>query len=58
MPKKAEKVLPVKPFFHENYFYNHGDNPAMKNFIKIAQANQQDGVFLERRTYVIDRAVR
>ncbi len=26
----------IAPYLDENKFYNHGDNPALKNFMKIA----------------------
>ena len=42
----------------QDYFYNHGDDPAMKKFIQIAQDNYQEGAILQRRTYFIDKGVR
>ena len=36
MGKKKAPSEPVETFEDPNYFYNHGDNPAFKNFMKIA----------------------
>ena len=45
----------VKKLFSEDYFYNVGDNPALKRFLQIEMENHQDGDMLEYRTYFIDK---
>lgn len=54
-PKQAE---PIEPYLDPLKFYNHGDNPAMKNFLKIAMENTKDGRVIDHRTYVIDKGQR
>lgn len=36
----------VKKLFSEDYFYNVGDNPALKRFLQIEMENQKDGNML------------
>jgi hypothetical protein len=45
----------VNKLFSEDYFYNVGDNPALKRFLQIEMENHQDGNMLEYRTYFIDK---
>jgi hypothetical protein len=45
----------MKKLFSEDYFYNVGDNPALKRFLQIEMENHQDGNMLEYRTYFIDK---
>lgn len=45
----------VNKLFSEDYFYNVGDNPALKRFLQIEMENHQDGDMLEYRTYFIDK---
>lgn len=54
-PKQAE---PIEPYLDPLKFYNHGDNPAMKSFLKIAMENSKDGRVIDHRTYVIDKGQR
>ncbi len=55
-PKQAAE--PIEPYLDPLKFYNHGDNPAMKNFLKIAMENTKDGRVIDHRTYVIDKGQR
>jgi hypothetical protein len=58
MGKGKGPTEPLETFLDPLKFYNHGDNPAMKNFMKIAMANAQDGKVIDHRTYVIDQGQR
>ena len=49
---------PIEPYLDPLKFYNHGDNPAMKNFMKIAMENVKDGRFIDHRSLVIDKGQR
>jgi hypothetical protein len=56
----AAQKLPdaVQPYLDPLKFYNHGDNPAMKNFMKIALENSKDGKVIDHRTFAIDKGQR
>lgn len=45
----------LSKIFSEDYFYNVGDNPALKRFLQIESENHKDGLMLEYRTYFIDK---
>lgn len=49
---------PIEPYLDPLKFYNHGDNPAMKNFMKICMENVKDGKFIDHRSLVIDKGQR
>lgn len=48
----------IPDLYEPDAFYTHGDNPALKRFMSIAQQNNQDGVVMDHRTLIIDRARR
>jgi hypothetical protein len=39
-------------------FYNHGDNPALKNFMKIAMENNKGGRIVDHRNFIFFRGQR
>ena len=47
-PTKEE----VQQLYDPNYFYEYGDNPAMKKYMEIAVENQREGKMRDTRTYV------
>jgi hypothetical protein len=49
---------PIQPYLDPLKFYNHGDNPAMKNFMKIALENSKDCIVIDHRTFAIDKGQR
>jgi len=49
---------PIEPYFDELKYWNHGDNPAFKKFMKIAMENGKGKQMIDHRTYIIDRGVR
>lgn len=44
--------------YEPDAFYTHGDNPAMKRFMSMAAENAKDGLLMDHRTLIIDRARR
>lgn len=48
----------VEPYLDPLKFYNHGDNPAMKKFMKIALENSREGKIIDHRTLIIDKGQR
>lgn len=55
-PKRPNE--PIEPYLDPLKYYNHGDNPALKNFMKIAMENSKNGGAVDMRTYAIDRGQR
>lgn len=49
---------PIEPYFDENKFYNHGDNPVFKSFMKISMENAKGGQAIDHRTHFIDQGKR
>lgn len=49
---------PIEPYFDQNKYYNHGDNPLFKNFMKFSMMNLQGGYTIDHRTHIIDRGQR
>lgn len=49
---------PLEDYLDPLKFYNHGDNPAMKNFMKIAMENAREGRVIDHRTTFIDKGQR
>jgi hypothetical protein len=47
-PSKEE----IDQLYDPNFFYEHGDNPAMKKFMEIMVENQREGVVEDTRTFV------
>ena len=45
-------------YFDENKYWNYGDNPVYKNFMKMAQANGKGGEAIDQRTYFIEKGIR
>lgn len=39
-------------------FYNHGDNPVLKNFMKIALENSRENKMIDHRTLIFDKGQR
>ena len=48
-------TTPLEDYTDPLKFYNHGDNPAMKNFMKIAMENGREGKVIDHRTFFIDK---
>lgn len=48
----------IQPYLDPLKFYNHGDNPVLKNFMKIALENSKDGYVIDHRTFVVDKGQR
>ena len=48
----------LDPYFDELKYWNHGDNPVFKKFMKVGQQNCKGGQFIDHRTFVLDRGVR
>lgn len=42
----------IKKLYDPNFFYEHGDNPALKKFMEIMVENHREGVLEDTRTYV------
>ena len=51
-------ATPLETFMDPLKFYNHGDNPAMKNFMTIAMENAREGKIIDHRTFFIDKGQR
>ena len=49
---------PLEVYTDPLKFYNHGDNPALKNFMKIAMENARGGEVIDHRTFFIDKGQR
>ena len=49
---------PLEDYLDPLKFYNHGDNPALKDFMKIAMENARDGKTIDHRTFFIDKGQR
>lgn len=60
MSKSVGFVMPsdVTPYFEEDRFYNYGDNPAFKKFMKIGSENTRGKRFIDHRTHIIHKGVR
>lgn len=41
-------------FYNPETFWQYGDNPAHKNYIRMAQENLREGKMIDHRTYFID----
>jgi len=52
IPEKA------KPLMDELRYWNYGDNPAFKKFMKIGMENTRGKQWHDHRTHVLDRGVR
>jgi len=49
---------PIEPYFDELKYWNHGDNPVYKKFMKIGMENAKGRQMIDHRTHVLDRGVR
>lgn len=49
---------PIEPYFDELKYWNHGDNPVLKKFMKIGMENSRGKQMIDHRTHFIDRGVR
>ena len=49
---------PIEPYFDELKYWNHGDNPVLKKFMKIGMENSKGKQMIDHRTHYIDRGVR
>ena len=60
MSKAVGFVMPsdLTPYYQEDRFYNYGDNPAFKKFMKIGSENCRGKKFVDHRTHIINRGVR
>ena len=47
-----------EPYMDELRYWNHGDNPALKKFMKIGMENTKGRQIVDHRTHVLDRGVR
>lgn len=45
-------------YFDELKYWNHGDNPAFKKFMKIGMENLRGKHMIDHRTHILDRGVR
>lgn len=54
---KKEKIDPeeVKRMYDPNFFYEYGDNPALKQLIQIQIENNAEGEFYDYRTYYTEK---
>jgi hypothetical protein len=57
-PATSAPEDPFKKYLDPNKFWNHGDNPALKNFARIVQENTKDSKWLDPRTFVVYRGQR
>lgn len=48
----------MEPYFDELRYYNYGDNPAFKKFMKIGMENTRGKQLVDHRTHILDRGVR
>lgn len=48
----------IEPYFDELKYWNHGDNPVFKKFMKIAMENGRGKQIVDHRTHFIDRGIR
>ena len=48
----------VEPYLDELRYWNHGDNPAFKKFMKIGMENTRGKQIVDHRTHVLDRGIR
>ena len=51
-------ISEVEPYFDELKYWNYGDNPMLKKFMKIGQENLRGGEMVDHRTFVLDRGQR
>lgn len=57
--KRLEALAgPLENYHDELKYWNYGDNPAYKKFMKICQANIRGGQIIDHRTFVLDRGAR
>ncbi|KAL4490238.1 hypothetical protein ABPG72_004277 [Tetrahymena utriculariae] len=54
MKKGTASEEELKKLYDPNTFYEHGDNPAFKQFMNIAVENLREGKLTDHRTYVVD----
>ncbi len=54
---KKEKIDPeeVKRMYDPNFFYEYGDNPALKQLIQFQIENNAEGEFYDYRTYYMEK---
>ena len=48
----------MEPYLDEMKYWNHGDNPAFKKFMKIGMENTRGKKIVDHRTHILDRGVR
>ena len=54
----AKVPASVEPYMDELKYWNYGDNPAFKKFMKIGIENTKGKQIIDHRTHFIDRGVR
>ena len=47
-----------EPYMDELRYWNHGDNPAFKKFMKIGMENTRGKRMIDHRTHVLDKGIR
>lgn len=48
----------IEPYFDELKYWNYGDNPAFKKFMKIGMENTRGKQIVDHRTHILSRGVR
>lgn len=48
----------LEPYMDELRYWNYGDNPAFKKFMKIGMENTRGKQIVDHRTHVLDRGMR
>jgi len=54
MKKGTASEEELKKLYDPNTFYEHGDNPAFKQFMNLSVENLREGKLTDHRTYVVD----
>lgn len=54
MKKGTASEEELKKLYDPNTFFEHGDNPAFKQFMNISVENLREGKLTDHRTYVVD----
>lgn len=55
MKKGTASEAEIKKLYDENTFYEHGDNPAYKQYMNICVENMREGKLTDHRTIVLDK---
>lgn len=58
MKKATASEEEIKKLYDPNTFYEHGDNPAYKQFMNLSVENLREGKLTDHRTYVLDKGTK